>query len=574
MPRAVSPFWMTLLPILCWACGESAAPPVVKLEVSPHRLTIAQGESAQVVVRVLRDNVQDAGAVIVLRTVDPAIATVSANGWVTAIGKPGFTEIDVRAGGLRTGVAVEVRQIPARVDLSSREVTIPQKGTATITARLLDRAGVPMAGVAAFRSSDSSIVRVSASGVLSSPGRVGEAWVVISIGDQRDSARVSVSQVATRLVGSRAPLRLTPGRSARVVVLDAVDSLMPSVSITMTTDAPQLLSLGPNGTFTARSAIGTGRLTVRTSALSTELPYEVAPATSPTGLDTTTVQVDGGHDSWSVAISSQDVAYVSVRLAGANALYRLDLASGRFVKPVAGVGAFGVELIRFSPDGNRAYIQGSDLAPGQLEIIDVGRDSVISFVPLPANAYLMDGMVSADGRWFYATTGEGALLEIDLQSHQVTRTLQNVGTWVRQLPSGNALLVGSFSLGVAEVDVQGFTVRRRGSAPGGGLCYGMSVTRDGRYAYFPCSAGLIEMRLLDFRVGSVFVPDCTPVSMLMSPDDADLWITCREGLTVFSRETMSRRHSFNLPWSVWGLALSPDGWYGVLGTGDGAMIIR
>jgi|GEM_PF-4304155 len=94
---------------------------------------------------------------------------------------------------------------PASVDVAADSVAVRQLASATLSATVRDAAGHPVAGAAVtWSSARPEIVSVDAAGTLTT-GRPGAAWVTASLGALRDSVRVRVRPVWTRMaVGHRA----------------------------------------------------------------------------------------------------------------------------------------------------------------------------------------------------------------------------------------------------------------------------------------------------------------------------------------------------------------------------------
>lgn len=176
-----------------------AQAPVATVSVSPGSATLTVGQSTQ-----LTATTRDAsgsvltGRVITWSSANPAVATVSASGFVIAVGA-GSANITATSEG-RSGVALITVQPPApapvaTVSVAPGSTTLTVGATQQLSATLRDAAGAILTGrTIAWQSSTPSVATVSASGLVTaaaagtatvsatSEGRSGTATVTVTGG--------------------------------------------------------------------------------------------------------------------------------------------------------------------------------------------------------------------------------------------------------------------------------------------------------------------------------------------------------------------------------------------------------
>ena len=158
---------------------------------------------------------------------DPAIATVSSDGLVTAR-TAGRTTLIVQLDNATTQTPIVVRQLAARLTLAPRDTTLHALGdTATLVARAFDSGGSPILPLPAltWTPSDTSLVALRGPGLAVARAN-GAVWVLARVTGTTvaDSARITVSQVPVSVTLTPDPLVLTAlgGTGAlRAKVVDA-----------------------------------------------------------------------------------------------------------------------------------------------------------------------------------------------------------------------------------------------------------------------------------------------------------------------------------------------------------------
>ena len=156
-----------------------------------------------------------AGAQFTWASDDESVATVDADGLVTAVGN-GEASVTASTESAAGSAAVTVEQRPAEVRVSPAADTLVALGdTLRLSAQALDANGHPVAGTDfSWTSDDESVVTVDADGLVTAVGN-GEAGVTASTADVTGSAAVTVEQ-------RPAEVRISPAADTLVALGDSV----------------------------------------------------------------------------------------------------------------------------------------------------------------------------------------------------------------------------------------------------------------------------------------------------------------------------------------------------------------
>ena len=191
------------------------------IAIAPQMATLMSiGETVQLTATVLDGNGQPvAGAVVTWTSSDESVATVSAQGLVTAF-KNGFARITATSGDGIAGVDVTVMQSAGSIVIAPMEATLMSLGaTVQLTATVLDGNGQPVAGVeVTWQSSDEAVATVSAQGLVTAV-RNGTARVMATSGAATSGIEVTVMQSAGSIV--IAPMEATLMSLGATVQLEA-----------------------------------------------------------------------------------------------------------------------------------------------------------------------------------------------------------------------------------------------------------------------------------------------------------------------------------------------------------------
>ena len=170
----------------------------VSIVIAPMEATLMSlGATVQLEATVLDGNGQPvAGAVVTWQSSDEAVATVSAEGLVTAV-MNGVTRIWATSGSAMSSIAVKVMQSAGSIVIASEEATLMSLGaTLQLEATVLDGNGQPVAGaVVMWSSGDALVATVNADGLVTAVGN-GVVRITATSGSASAGIDVSVMQSA------------------------------------------------------------------------------------------------------------------------------------------------------------------------------------------------------------------------------------------------------------------------------------------------------------------------------------------------------------------------------------------
>ena len=172
------------------------------IAIAPQMATLMSlGATVQLTATVQDGNGQPvAGAVVTWMSSDEAVATVNAQGLVTAV-KNGVARITATSGGASSGINVSVMQSAGSIVIAPEEATLMSLGeTVQLTAAVLDQNGQPVDGaVVRWSSGDESVATVNAQGLVTAVGN-GVARITATSGIASSGIDVSVMQSAGSIV--------------------------------------------------------------------------------------------------------------------------------------------------------------------------------------------------------------------------------------------------------------------------------------------------------------------------------------------------------------------------------------
>ena len=170
--------------------------------IAPEMATLMSlGETVQLTATVLDDNGQSVeGAVVTWQSGDEAVATVSAQGLVTAV-MNGTARVMATSGAATSGIDVTVVQSAGSIVIAPDEATLMSLGaTVQLTATVLDDNGQSVEGaVVTWQSGDEAVATVSAEGLVMAV-RNGTARITATSGSATVGIDVTVMQSAGSIV--------------------------------------------------------------------------------------------------------------------------------------------------------------------------------------------------------------------------------------------------------------------------------------------------------------------------------------------------------------------------------------
>ena len=231
------------------------------------------------------------GAVIAYESSAPAVATVTTSGTVSATGA-GTAFVRFQSGAARDSMRVTVTLPPT--DLSVTSVALAVRAfssdavgdTLRLTATARTASGAVVATTITYRSLDPTIVMVGPTGAAWTMGP-GTGRLVASVGTVADTARVTVSPVATTVRLNVTTLSLTTAGATATMVAAALDRLgtpVAATQFTWTSSAPAIASVSSAALVTAVSN-GTATITATAGTLTAAATATVAlPVSAPAAL--------------------------------------------------------------------------------------------------------------------------------------------------------------------------------------------------------------------------------------------------------------------------------------------------
>ena len=178
----------------------TVAQTTASIVIEPDMVSLMSiGQTAQLTATVRDGNGQPvADAAVTWQSSDESVATVSAQGLVTAV-KYGLAVITARSGNASATVNVTVVQSARSIAIEPREATIAYIGeTVQLTVTVLDQDGQPFEdAMVSWMSSDESVAVVDAQGLVTAV-MSGAARITARLGDLEDSIWVIVEDIIPR----------------------------------------------------------------------------------------------------------------------------------------------------------------------------------------------------------------------------------------------------------------------------------------------------------------------------------------------------------------------------------------
>ena len=266
------------------AAADIAAAPATSVTVAPASTLIQTGQQLQLSATAFDGTAVDSGVAVTWSTSNSGVATVSANGLVTAIAV-GAATITALSGGVSGGANVTVvasAPTVAAVSVSPASSTIYPGRTEQFSATLVDALGNVLGGIpVAWSTSNSSIASVSANGLISGIG-LGAVTITASAEGQSGSGAVTVAApVVTSVIVSPSSATMSPGQTTQLTAqaLDATGTPV-SVAVSWSSSNAGIASIASSGTVTA---IAVGSATMRATASGVSGDAAVTVESGPPG---------------------------------------------------------------------------------------------------------------------------------------------------------------------------------------------------------------------------------------------------------------------------------------------------
>ena len=234
---------------------------VARVGVWPKTASLATGDTMPVVVAAF--DPQDAVVLViddnvVWSALDPAVASVSPRGTVTAVA-PGTARIVARFDGQADTATIAVGGPPVGlVQLSPRVGSLRRGETLRLTTTLLDRAGLPLpARPVSWSVSDPTVLAVDATGLVTGLRANASALVIAAAGNVADTASLSVlpQLLDSIVVTPRDPVFVLIGTTQQLTASprDAAGQPNPDWPVSWFSSDTNVATVSSTGAVTAKS---------------------------------------------------------------------------------------------------------------------------------------------------------------------------------------------------------------------------------------------------------------------------------------------------------------------------------
>jgi YVTN family beta-propeller protein len=355
----------------------------------------------------------------------------------------------------------------ATLQVSPDPVSLVPYDSVQMNVSALDGAGHLVTGVSVvFVSSDTSIITVSAVGMVRSKGPVGAATITVGGGGVAKLVPVTVTQTPVAVLIFPTDTSIPQGGSLqyRAMVMDAYGDSIPGQAFTYAWTDSSLITVSGSGVATSIGASGEvyvrarsgsltsffARLTIRDTNIVARLPL----AGGPLGI-----------------AASGNIAYVSRD--GANKLQRLNLVTALFTDSVS-VGSLPCYLV-FNAAGTKAYV--ANQFSQSVSVVDVATNTQSRTIPVTGDP--LPVAISGDGNTLFVTTNANRLYKIALANDSVVDSIGLPATSHHLLmhPNDTLLYVATRDAGtVLEVNWRTMTIARTFTL--GGRTQGMAISLD------------------------------------------------------------------------------------------------
>ncbi|HSJ65355.1 MAG TPA: hypothetical protein VK922_15795 [Gemmatimonadaceae bacterium] len=520
------------------ACDSSTdpGPQPHAINVSPNPVTIPQLGSQQLTPVVFdRDSALISGVTVAFTSSDTTIVRVSKGGMVSSPGPAGNASVTVRAGAASEVVPVTVTAVRSSISVTPNPITLPQKTTLTVDAKVLDAIGAPVPGATlTFTSSAPTLFTVSNAGVITSVGPAGVGNVRVEHDALQTLVPVAITQVPTSIRVSRSSILMVVGGQAQLTgtVLDANGDPVSGAALSYTSSNTDRVTVSNGGLVTSVGGTGSATITVQSGTLSATVDVQVVTVAHPNG--DIVAQPFVGNAPWGVAISSADLVYVTTvndggiwsstlvapqfsvvqtslplplslafTIQGTTAYASIesgvaiiDVTTGVITSTVTGFTGNAIFSIALSPDGETLAIGTAN----SLHLMDVATRTVTANFTTPG---AVNGLAfTPDGNRLYASQFTADIVgEFNPRTQSHLRNIPAAGT-----PQGVAVSPDGVILFVAKEHIQqgleviNLTTNERHEVNTGGGCFGLALALDGTEVWLACGGRVLAVDVLSRTV--------------------------------------------------------------------------
>ena len=404
---------------------------------------------------------------------------------------------------------------PATILVTPDTLSLVTGQSRPLAVSVFDGDGTLLVGVGvSFASSDTTLVTVSASGLVRAVGSLGRATVQVTCGSASAGVAVSLVPLApTSMTVSPPSVGLGVGDSVRLTatVYDQIGSVISGAAVTFASADPSVATVSASGVVHG-VAVGGTSVTASSGAAHAAVPVEVAPA------DTVTARIPVPGSTYGIDVSGGGVIYATV--VSAQRLARVSLTTLALVDTIhVGAAPTGVA---FSPDGASAYV--TNQFSGTLSVVKVAADSQVATVTLGNAPFVV--LPSPTGSPVVATDNSGNLYFVDPGTNSVTATLSVGGA-----PNGLAFngagtrLYASTMIGGTVAVVNPVSHALLSTIATGGVPQGLALSGDGTELYVANEAGRLDVYSVASAARLASIPlDGGGFGLARSPDDSVLYV--------------------------------------------------
>jgi len=272
-------------PVKRSAVSDAATTPIpaariVGVAVNPATLELHPGETRQLVGTPRVASGTAATVAVTWHSADPAIASVSGSGLVTAVAA-GQTTITARADGASGTATIEVRPVPvAAVVIEPGEPRLLAEDTLALRASARDAKGAELAGRGIrWTVAAGGIARISDTGVVTAL-KAGTTEITAECEGVRGTARLEVTLPRVAAIAITPPERTvsvgdTAALSARLT--DVNGKVLSDRALAWSSEAPEIVAVSPRGIVTGL-AQGTAGIVVRSEGQEARARVRIKPA--------------------------------------------------------------------------------------------------------------------------------------------------------------------------------------------------------------------------------------------------------------------------------------------------------
>ena len=442
-------------------------------------------------------------------------------------------------------------QGPAFLVVSPDSIQLVRGDSVRLNVAVLDADSALLTGVAVtFRSSDTSLVTVSNTGLVRSRGALGTARVSVSGGGLSTDVPAEVFGVPAAILVSPADTTIRQSASylLRAAVIDATGDTVPGQPLTFQSDSPSVVTISGAGLVSSAGPPGNAAIIVRSGTLQGFATVSV--------MDTSIVaRLPLSGRPFGIAANGSGVVYIT--RADAESLARVDLPTMAF----SGAASVGVEpaSVAFTTTGTTAYV--ANLGSENVGVVDVGTDAQTSAIPVRGNPFLV--RVSPDDQLLWVTTEVDSLFAISLASSAVVHRfgLSGQSNGIAFHPSNDSLVYASvFFVGIVhEINFKRDTVLR--SFVLDGRPQAIAVSPDGAELYV-ANQSLSQLQIVQLQTGTLLPSvnlGAQGFDLKLSPDGVKIWVTLAGFVKVFDRQTRALLRTITTGGSPRRLAFDPGG---------------